>query len=237
MISTIGIVCIPSSDTQPGNKHVRKFGSRPLLELVVRRLTDCQRVDQVLVVAGKEFEGGTLADLVPPDVPIYLSDRPDALGRLVCALKSTGARSLVKIEAEHPFVDPILIDRLVTTAEAHAQCDYIGFCFRDGRPVVHSPLGTFAEWFRADALRRADRQARTTEERDDVTRFVCSRPERFHLRFIPVPAELESDNVRLSVDDHESWEHAQTIYDWMGPEGFDWRSIAQVLGGATAETT
>lgn len=236
MTSTIGIVSVPSPGCQAGNKHIRKFGSRSLLELIVRRLTDSQRLDRVLVVAGKDFANGPLADLVPPDVSVYLSDRPDSLGRLVCALEATGARAVVKIEADHPFVDPILIDRLVTTAGSHPQCDYIGFCFRDGRPVIHSPLGTFAEWFRADALRRADREARTTQERDEVTRFFCSRPERFRLRFIPVPVALENDNVRLSVDDHESWEHAQTIYDWMGPEGLDWRSIAQVLGGATAET-
>jgi spore coat polysaccharide biosynthesis protein SpsF len=235
--STIGIVCVPSPDSQPGSKHIRKFGNRTLLELVVRRLTDSQRLDRVLVVAGKEFEGGLLTDLVPPDVSVYLSDQPDLLGRLVCALKATGATAVVLIAAEHPFVDPILIDRLVTTAESHPLCDYIGFCFRDGRPVVHSPLGTFAEWFRADALRRADREARMPDDRNEPTRFLCSRPERFHLRFIPVPAALESDNLRLSVDDHESWEHAQTIYDWMGPEGFDWRSIAQVLGGAPAEAT
>ncbi|HEV3007029.1 MAG TPA: NTP transferase domain-containing protein [Pirellulales bacterium] len=237
MTSTIGIVCVPSPSGQSGNKHVRKFGSRPLLELVVRRLTDCQRLDRVLVVAGKELDGGPLADLVPPDVPIYLSNRPDSLGRLACAIEATGARAVVRIEAEHPFVDPILIDRLVTTAESHPRCDYIGFCFRDGRPVIHSPLGTFAEWFQADALRRADREAIMSDDRDQITRFFCSRPERFRLRFIPVPAALEIDNVRLSVDDHESWEHAQTIYDWMGPEGLDWRSIAQVLGGATAEAT
>ncbi|HEV3343180.1 MAG TPA: NTP transferase domain-containing protein [Pirellulales bacterium] len=236
MTSTIGIVSVPSSSCQAGSKHIRKFGSRTLLELVVRRLTDSQRLDRVLVVAGKGLADGPLGDLVPPDVSVYLSDRADPLGRLVCALEAAGAGAVVKIEAEHPFVDPILIDRLVTTAESHAQCDYVGFCFRDGRPVIHSPLGTFAEWFRADALRRADREARTAEEREQVTRFFCSRPERFHLRFIPVPAALESDNVRLSMDDHESWEHAQTIYDWMGPEGLDWRSIAQVLGGATAET-
>lgn len=237
MTSTIGIVCIPSAECQAGSKHIRKFGNRSLLELIVRRLTDSQRLDRVLVVAGKEFEGGLLTEFVPPDVAVHFSDQPDVLGRLVCALAVSGAGAAVVIEAEHPFVDPILIDRLVTTAQSHPQCDYIGFCFRDGRPVIHSPLGTFAEWFRADALRRADREARTAEERNLITRFVCSRPELFHLRFIPVPDALEPGTLRLSVDDHESWEHAQTIYDWMGPEALDWRSIAQVLGGAPAEAT
>lgn len=229
--ATIGVVCVNSPDERPGNKHHWKFGSRPLLELIVRRLTDCQRLDRVFVVAGREFEGGRLADSVPPDVSVHLSDCADVLGRLLSVSEATGAAGLVKIDAEHPFIDPILVDRLVTTAQSYPQCDYIGFCFRDGRPVVRSPLGTFAEWFRVDALRVADQGILEFEEREDATRLFCSRPERFRLRFLPVPAALEADKVRLAVDDHESWEHAQTIYDWLGPEGLNWHTIADVLSG------
>jgi spore coat polysaccharide biosynthesis protein SpsF (cytidylyltransferase family) len=229
--ATIGVVCVASSDDGLVNKHNWKFGSRPLLELVVRRLTDCQQLDQVLVVAGRDFLGSALADSVPSDISVHLSDRPDMLGRLLSVVEATSATALVKIDAGHPFIDPILVDRSVTTAQAHPHCDYIGFCFRDGRPVVRSPLGAFAEWFRADALYRANKLAHTFKDRQDVTRLFCSHPERFQLRFVPVPAALESEKVRLSVDDHEAWEYAQTVYDWLGPEGLDWRTIADVLSG------
>lgn len=228
--ATIGVVCVAPAEAHAGNKHHWRFGSRPLLELVVRRLTDCQQLDQVLVVAGAEFESGRLAEAVPSDVAIHLSDRADLLGRLLSVLDATGAKALVKIDAEHPFIDPILVDRLVTTARAHLECDYIGFCFRDGRPVVHSPLGTFAEWYRDDALRRAARASRGND-RNDVSRLLCAQPERFRLRFVPVPAALESESLRLAVDDHEDWEHTQTVYDWLGPEGLNWRAIADVLSG------
>lgn len=225
--ATIGVVCVAPADDRTGRKQHWKFGSRPLLELVVRLLTDCQQLDRVLVVAGPEFERGRLAEAVPSDVPVHLSHQPDLLGRLLSVLDATGADALVKIDAEHPFIDPILVDRLVTTARAHAECDFIGFCFRDGRPIVHSPLGNFAEWFRADALRRA--AASRHQECNDVSRLLSAHPERFRLRFIPVPAALESETLRLAVDDHEDWEHTQTIYDWLGPEGLNWRAIADVL--------
>jgi len=229
--ATIGVVCVAPADARTGNRHEWKFGSRPLLELVVRRLTDCQLVHQVVVVAGAVFESARRAEAGPSDVAVHVSDRVDLLGRLLSVLDATGAKALVKIDAEHPFIDPILVDRLVTTARSHPECDYIGFCFRDGRPVVHSPLGTFAEWYQGDALRRAAVSASRGVERNDVSRLLCAHPERFRLRFVPVPAALESASLRLAVDDHEDWEHTQTVYDWLGPEGLNWRAIADVLSG------
>ncbi|HET6882835.1 MAG TPA: NTP transferase domain-containing protein [Pirellulales bacterium] len=231
MTETIGVVCLAPANDASGNKHCWKFGSRPLLEFLVRRLTDCQQLDQVLVVAGPEFEDGRLADVVPPDVSVHFTDQPDLLGRLLSVAEASGASGLVTIDAEHPFIDPILVDRLVTTSQAHPECDYLGFCFRDGRPVVRSPLGAFADWYRVGALRQANRLALKPEERNDVSRLVRSRPERFTLRFLPVPPPLESDKLKLSVGDHEAWEYAQTIYDCLGPEGLNWRTIADVLSG------
>ncbi|HQU44571.1 MAG TPA: NTP transferase domain-containing protein [Pirellulales bacterium] len=232
--STMGVVCVYTPNEEPCRKHRRKFGSRPLLELIVRRLTDCQQLDGVVVVAGRESgdeAGGSeaVADLVPAEVPILWAEQTDLVGQLNSVLDATGATGLVKIDADHPFVDPVLVDRLVTTAQSQRECDYVGFCFRDGRPVIRSRLGTFAEWYSADALRRAEQAATTVEDRHQVTRFLCSHPDRFRLRFIPVPAALESGKVWLSVDNHEAWEHAQTMYDWLGHEGLDWDRIAEVM--------
>ena len=229
--STVGVVCVPSSNEHSGGKHRRKFGSRPLLEVIVRRLTDCERLASVVVVSGppgETAESGEVAGLIPADVAFLQVDEADLLGQLLAAADATAAAGLVKLDADHPFVDPVLIDRLVTTAESQPGCDYIGFCFRDGRPVIRSRLGTFAEWFSAAALRRAERLIKT-DQRHDVTRYLCTHPETFHLRFIPVPAALESESVRLSVDNHEAWEHAQTMYDWLGHEGLDWSRIAEAM--------
>lgn len=227
MTVTIGVLCIAPDGGQSNKKHHWRFGRRSLLELVARRLTDCQQLDEVLVVAGPGFERSSLADVLPPDVTVLYSDRPDTLGQLLAAIDATGAAAVVKADLEHPFIDPVLIDRLVTTGRADADCDYVGFCLEDGRPLSHSPLSTFAEWCRADALRRADRLARPKGQRSkeqrqdgqrqDLARLMSLYPEEFHLKSVPVPAAFESEKLRLVADD-DVWEHAQTIYDWLHPQ-------------------
>ena len=139
------------------------------------------------------------------------------------------ATAIVRVCADNPFVDPTLIDRLVSTAASHAECDYISFCSTDGRPAILSHFGVFAEWCSAAALEQADQDAHRAADRADATRYVYSHPELFHVRLIPTPNGLDRPDMRLKVDREEDWDHAQTIFETLGPEEFDWQRIADLL--------
>ena len=105
----------------------------------------------------------------------------------------------------------------------------MSYCSRDGRPAVLSALGIFAEWCRADALRQANREATDTLDCQHVTRYLYSHPEKFRVRLISAPSRPDRDDVRLTVDSEEDWEHAETIYEALGPERLEWQSIAALL--------
>ncbi len=112
-------------------------------------------------------------------------------------------------------------------------CDYISYCMRDGQPAILSPLGVFAEWCSATALLQADRRATAPADRAQVTRFIYSHPELFRVRLIATPAELDRDDLRLTVTHEDDWEHLHTIYDALGPEGLDWRRASPIFCIAT----
>jgi spore coat polysaccharide biosynthesis protein SpsF (cytidylyltransferase family) len=63
-----------------------------------------------------------------------------------------------------------------------------------------------------------------------VTRYLYSHPEQFHVRLVPGPIELDREDLRLTVDLEEDLEHAQAIYEALGPE-VDWQGIAEMLDG------
>ncbi len=62
-----------------------------------------------------------------------------------------------------------------------------------------------------------------------MTAYFHAHPEKFSLRLIPVPPELDRDDVRLTIGGEEDWEHAQTIFEALGPEQLDYLRIAQLL--------
>jgi spore coat polysaccharide biosynthesis protein SpsF len=229
MFTAIGVVQARLGSDPFKGLVTRRLGGKPLLEWVVRRATDCQRLSQVVVVTGNQPEDELLAESVPPDVPVLAAEGADNLHRIVSVLDHYPADALVRIRPDAPFVDPVLIDRLVNTAAEHPECDYIGYCSRDGRPAILSSVGLFAECCQAEALRRAAREATDPADRRQITRYLYSHPEKFTIRLIPAPAGLDRDDVRLTIDTDEDWEHAQMILEALGTEALDWQRIAGLL--------
>lgn len=229
MLETLGIVeaCFTSPRTRI--KVARKLGTKSVLEWIIRRMTDCEQLDGVIVVTNDAPENRVVKDLTPLDVPVFVSRRPDTLGSLAAALEEYSCQSVVRMSAERPFVDPALVDRLVCSARANPDCDYVTYSSRNGRPAVLSPIAVFAEWFRTDTIRQAARKAKNPADRDNPTQFVCAHPERFRIRLLPAPAEIDREDVRLTVDIEEDWENALAIFEALGPEELDWQRIAHLL--------
>ena len=147
MLRNLGVVQVYSHLPRFRANAMRRIGGRSLLEWVVRRVTDAMRLDGV-IVADCEPEGGAVNRLVPSDVPVFHGEGKDALDRFTRSLEEYPAEGVVRVRGDNLFVDPALIDRLVTTAESHPNCDYVGYCSRDGRPAILSPASVYAEWFR-----------------------------------------------------------------------------------------
>ena len=227
MYDTLGIVQV-RHETRP-ESVVRKLAGKSLLEWVVRRATDCQRLDQLVVLLGSGEADQAFVRLVPPDVPVFVSEHLDALGRFADVIDAYPARSVVRICADNPFVDPVLIDRLTTAADRGGPWDYVGYCASDGVPAIASPLGVYAEWCRTTALCEAARDAVSPADREQVTRYLYTHPEQFRNKLIPVPSQLDREDVRLTINVEEDWEHAQVIYDALGPDELDWQRIAGLL--------
>lgn len=229
MLKTLGIVQASFHSDSFRTNIARKLGGQSLLEWVVRRVTDSMRLGGVIVLASEAVEYRTLCRLVPPDVPVLSGDSPDMLSRFARALEEYPAEAVVRIQGDNLFIDPALIDRLVTAAECFEDCDYVSYGSRDGRPAILSPVGVYAEWFRVRALRRADRLAKNPVDRQQVTSYLYSHPEKFQVQLIPAPVEIDRDDVRLTLANEEDWDHALAIYDALGPEAFDWQRIARFL--------
>lgn len=229
MYRTLGLVEIPADQVPPLRLGAdRRFAGKPLLEWVVRRVTDSQQLDGVVVVAGTDPRSREIAALTPSNVACYLSAEADPLGRFASAVRQFEAGAIVRVRVGNPFVDPLLIDRLITSATSQPNCDYASYG-SGNRSAFLSKVGLFAEWCCAEAIYRADMNANDRRDRADVTRYLYSHPEKFNLRIVPVPPQLDRDDLRLTVDVEEDWEHARVIYDALGPESLDWQRIAGLL--------
>lgn len=230
----LGIVEVqPALDLPAGSPLAgmarRRFGGKTLLEWVVRRVSDAEQIDSVVVLAASDPLSSRMVACCPPDVKIIEAPQPDALGRFAAAVRQFGGRDVVRLNVAHPFVAPELIDGLIASVGHGGSCDYASYMLSDGRPAMQSRLGLFAEWCRGEAVLLADRLARDDYERADATRFLYSHPEIFALKLIACPKQLDRDDLRLAIQDEEDWEHVQLILDALGPESLDWQYITALI--------
>lgn len=229
MLRNLGVVQACFHTPRSRSNAARRLGGRSLLEWAIRRVTEAMRLDGVIVLACDSEECRAMSRLAPSDVPVFVGDEADTLARFCRALERYPAEAVVRVCGDHPFVDPGLIDRLVTTADAEPDCDYVSYGSRDGRPAILSPVGVYAEWFRSSALREANRLARDPLDREQVTSYLYSHPEKFDLRLIPAPEAIDRDDVRLTVDIEEDWDHALMLFEALGPERLEWQRIVGLL--------
>ena len=209
----------------------RKLGGKPVLEWIVRRVTDCQRLEGTVVLTDDSPGNAFVSDLVPLDVPVFVAERSsDALSRLMTILDECPAEHLVCISCRYPFLDPAWIDRLVTEAESAEEIDFASFepvsaWITDAEPKI----GLDVRWMRASALRRLDRKFKSSDTRNDLdSLFRLAQAGCKNLEVRP-PAEISNGRLQLVLENDEAWEEALTIFESLGTDGLDWQRIADFL--------
>ena len=74
----------------------RKLAGKTLLEWVVRRTSDCQRLDAILVLVGDTPAERELCQQLPPDVQLVVGPEPDALSRFAAVVAQHKAEAVVR---------------------------------------------------------------------------------------------------------------------------------------------
>jgi spore coat polysaccharide biosynthesis protein SpsF (cytidylyltransferase family) len=225
MFDAIGII-----EVRQDEKNLsRKLGGKAILERVVRRVTDCERLRKVIVLCG-DSQLSCVHQLVPADVEVIATRDSDSRSAVLAICKQSSANAVVHVWGKNPFVDPELIDRLLITAETNPNCDYIGYCGSDGRPAVLTHKGMLAEWCSVKALWRASCNA----DHLHFTASLYAHPEQFRVRLIPLPMALDRKDLRLRLDAEEDWDHAHILVEALGHDEWDWRQVVDLLADQPA---
>lgn len=209
----------------------RRFAGRALWEWVSRRLSEAHRLDAVAVLVPTSMLGKIQ---LPPDFLVLGTDSPDPVARMAEVVLRWQPKAIVRVVAGQPFVDPMLIDRLTTTAESESpgQCDYAGYVSSDSPGVREAQVGMGADWFSAEAVQRLTRMG--GDPTTSPAARVLQHPERFEMRLVPLPPELDRADMRLALDVEDDWDHADAIFEALGPDRLEWRRITGLLEGQPA---
>ena len=183
-------------------KCLLPLGGRPLILRVMEAL------------AGLSCDAKILAcpeDCVEPFSPlakeagfeIVTGPKDDVLTRYCNAIRFCSADRVIRATGDNPFVFSDAAQELDREA-AGLDADYAGYS--------GLPYGAGIESVKAKALLRAEKEAQTPWERENVCPYLYGHPEIFSLHRPLAPVKWQGFGMRITVDTEEDYLRAQKLY-------------------------
>jgi spore coat polysaccharide biosynthesis protein SpsF len=195
-----------SSTRLPG-KVLLDIQGKPLLEHVIDRVKASKLINQIVIATCSNEKDKAIINFAQQrGIPYYVGSEEDVLDRFYQAAKRFGAEIIVRITGDDPFLDPEVIDRVVTYYLNHQDSlDYVSNWIK---PTY--PEGLDVEVFSFAALEKAWREANKPSEREHVTPYIWNHPELFRLSNIENDEDLS--NLRWTVDTEADLKFTLEIY-------------------------
>lgn len=187
----------------PG-KVLAELEGKPLILVLLDRLTLSKRVDKFIVATSTSPEDDALVELLRErGYQVFRGHPVDVLDRFYKAASLFEANYVVRITADNPLTDPEYMDEAVMNAIAN-KADYVSF--------VDLPLGVSVEVISFRALESAYRDAKAPYQREHVTPYINENPEKFKVVFLRSGLSFNYDRVRLTVDYPEDLELVRAVF-------------------------
>jgi len=199
------------------------LAQRPVLSWVIRAAQLSGACDRVVVATTMLPEDDELEAYCQAEgVACVRGSTDDVLDRFITTLDAYPARTVVRLTADCPMLDPVVIGQAVSTFTAmDGTVDYVS-------TVVHRclPRGLDVEVVDATALRRADKEAHGFH-RAHVTSLLYSYPERYRvagLVFAP-----DNSDLRITLDTPEDAALLEALAQRIGDRAPGWREVVELL--------
>ena len=183
-------------------KILMPLGGTTLLEQAMIRLSLVETDTRVLATDAK-----SAAALAPAaerrGFELLVGPEDDVLARYCMAVRLFKPDLVIRATGDNPLVSFELASLLVERSGA-TRPDYAGF--------VGMPSGLGVELVAAEALLRAEAEAREAPEREHVCPYLYSHPELFRIDRPPAPADYDIPGARVTVDTPADYEAMLRLY-------------------------
>jgi len=208
----VAVIQARLGSTRLPRKELKLIAGRPMIEQVVERTRSIPGIADVVLATTDSHADDELQEFARgKDLRCVRGSEENVLARFLLAVRETKAEAVVRITADCPLLDPEVSGLVLARYVA-------------GRPGVvyvsnvHPPTypdGLDTEVVSVWALEVAARETRLPSDREHVTPYIWSRPERFRLTNVAHDKDLSEH--RWTVDTEADLEFVRKVFEALGP--------------------
>lgn len=207
---TAAIIVARAASTRLPGKMILPFGRSTVVETVVERMRECQKVADFIFATSTSPHDDVFAPLIAASgLPMVRGSENDVVARMMAALDALSSPPdiIVRVCADNPMVMPAIVD------------DAIGLLLRTGADLVTPfefntlPFGYGMVVMTAGCLRRIDRDSVEAVHREHVENFCFDNPEKFRIAYQVAPDGCAMPRLGLSLDYSEDYHRLRHAWD------------------------
>jgi len=205
---TVAIIQARMNSTRLPGKVLMDICGQTMISHVVTRVCSCRSIDSVLVATTVSAPDDAVERHCRKlSIPCFRGSEDDVLDRYYKAALEAGAKTVVRITADCPVIDPAITDKVVEAYFAHKD-SYAGAC----NTIIRTyPRGLDTEAVSIDTLAGCWKAARHPIEREHVLVYAYEHPHEYPM--FNVLAEEDGSNYRWTVDEERDLRFIREIYE------------------------
>ena len=209
LMKTVAIVQARMGSTRLPNKVMSPIVGKPLIELLLTRLSKARSIDEIVVATSVDARNDILAKHVESiGYRVFRGSENDILDRYFSAAVATNADVIVRITGDCPLIDPAIVDSTVSL-RIESGADYAS----NSAPPSF-PDGLDTEVFTMNSLAIAHAQAITDSQREHVTPFLR---ESGKFRTASLISTIDLSFMRWTVDELADLEVVKNVFEHFEP--------------------
>jgi spore coat polysaccharide biosynthesis protein SpsF len=135
----------------------------------------------------------------------------------------------VRVCCDNPFLDSLLLKKLISEIDYNVNFDYISFYDRiNNKPAIQTYFGLFAEVIKVETFLDVFHSIRKEHYKEHVTPVFYEK-NKFKKKYIDIPEELLIENLRFTVDTEKDLENAIKIYKKINQFNFSYKDLIKIV--------
>tara|TARA_B100000212_G_scaffold336766_1_gene310567 strand:+ start:1529 stop:2323 length:795 start_codon:yes stop_codon:yes gene_type:complete len=197
------------SSRLPGKVLFKLDKDITLLDFLIKRIQSAKNVDKIIVATTKNQNDIPLINHCKKmNYEYFIGSEDDCLERHFQCAKKYSPKSITKIPSDVPFVDPKIIDKVISLFST-ANFDYVS----NLHPPTY-PDGVDVETFSFSALKKSYLEASMKFHREHTTPYMWDNPNLFKIGSVKSDQRKNYFNeYRFTIDYIEDFKFLSKVYD------------------------